>query len=113
MTSYDPDSRSTTAALSRLEGVGIPVITFLNVSVRLLQRVLNTFVPNVYIYADTKSLLNAWSSPGASSDLPPTWNNLLLIIHHLNLHDLALKMETYLSGATKEYTPIARKGEEI
>ena len=61
VTSYDPESWFTTSALSRMEGVGIPV-----------------------------------------NDFKPTWQNVLLIVRHLKLDDLAQKMESYLSGVTDQ-----------
>ena len=100
VTSYDPDSRFTTSALSRLEGVGIPVMTSLNTNIQLLRPVLSTSVPNAYTFNDTTSLLNTWLSSHVSNCLPPTWKSLLLIIRLLNLDDLAQQIETYLSETT-------------
>ena len=108
VTSCDPDSQFTTLALSRLKGVGIPVMTSLNANIQLLQQVLVTFVPDTYIYTDTKSLLQVWLSYGVSCRLPPTWKNLFLIIRLLNLNDLVQRMESYLSGATDREEQLRR-----
>ena len=43
----------------------------------------------------------------------PTWNNLLHILRVLKLDDLAQQIESYLSGATENLSPIRRTdGEE-
>ena len=102
VTSYDPDSHFTMSALSQLEGVGIPVITSLNTNVYRFQQVLSVFVPYLSAFYNASSLLNAWLSSGVLSRLPPTWKSLLLIIHLLNLDELAQKMEIYLSGSIEE-----------
>ena len=101
VTSYDPDSQFTLSALFQLEGVGIPVMTVLNNNIQFVQKVLSTFVPNVFAYTYATSLFNTWLSYHWFSSLRPTWRNLLLIIRLLNLDDLAKRMEIYLSaGAT-------------
>ena len=106
---YDPDSQFTMSALSRLNDVGIPVLTFLNTKIQLLQQILSAPVPDAYIYTQSASLLNAWLSSGMLSRLPSSWRNLLLIIRLLNLDELAQRMETYLS--TGVIIPIkAREG---
>ena len=66
VTSYDPNSCFTTSALSRMEGVGIPV-----------------------------------------HDFKLTWQNILLVVRHLKLDNLAQKMESYLSGVTDQALPHA------
>ena len=102
---YDPDSQFTISALSRLEDVGIPVITSLNTKIQILHRVLSLFVPNVTIFTnfkDTITLFDTWLHSNLLSDLPPTWKYLLLIIRLLNLDELAQRMETFLSGATDQ-----------
>lgn len=96
VTSYDPDSHFSMSGLSRLEGIGIPITFSLDTDIQFLQHIFNTLVPNAHTYTHTSSLLNAWLSYGVSSHLPPTWKNLLLIIHLLNLD---VRIETYLSGA--------------
>ena len=109
MTSYDPDSQFTMSCLSRLESIGIPVITSLsNIKIELLQQFFSIVVPNAHVYTHPTSLLNAWLSRDVSSHTS-TWKNLLMIIRLLNLDDLAQRMETYLSEAKKEYS----KGEKI
>lgn len=103
MTPYDPDSLFTMSALSRLECIGIPVMTSLsNIKIQLLQDMLSIIIPNAYVYTHPTSLLNAWLSCDVSSHTS-TWKSLLLIIRLLNLDDLAQRMETYLSEAKKEY----------
>ena len=100
MTSYDPDSQFTTSALSRLEDVGIPVMTSLNNNAYFFRQTLSILFPHL---SDATSLLNAWSSSGILSHFHPTWKNLVLIIHLLNLDKVAHRMETYLSeGADRE-----------
>lgn len=96
VTSYDPNSHFTMSGLSQLEGIGIPVTFSLDTDIQLLQHIFNTLIPNAHTYTQTSSLLNAWLSYGMSSHLPPTWKNLLLVIHLLNLD---VRIETYLSGA--------------
>ena len=100
--SYDPDSQFTMSALSRLEDVGIPVMTSLFVNTYLFRQVLSVIIPYLSVFYDTPLLLNAWISYGMSSSLPPTWKNLLLIIRLLNLGELAQQVETYLSGSIEE-----------
>ena len=101
VTFYDPDSQFTMSALYRLVGVGITVIASLNSSSIFFQQVLSVFIPHLSAFHDASSLLNAWVLSDVVHRLPPTWRNLFLIVRLLNLHELAQRMETYLSaGAT-------------
>ena len=104
VTSYNQDSQFTTSALSRLEGVGIPVMTSLNNSVNFFQQILGVLRSISYpsAFPNASSVLNAWSLSGIPSRRLPTWKNLLLIIRLLNLDDLAQRIETYLSGMTDQ-----------
>ena len=116
MTSYDPDSLFTMSALSRLEGVGIPIMISLNSNIQLLQQVLSTFVPNADTIDDAASLLYACFFESVLKHLrfSPTWKNLLLIIRFLNLDELAEQMETYFGGVMEEYSPVrAKEGDKI
>lgn len=99
VTPYDPDNQFTISALSRLDDVGIPVITSLNTTFQPLQQTLSTYIPNAHIHTHPTSLLDAWLSYSdcVFSCPTPTWKNLLLIIHNLNLHVLYQQVETYLS----------------
>ena len=91
------------SALSRLEGVGIPVLASLNANTSFFQQVLSVFAPHLSAaFHDASSLLDAWLSSGVLCYLPPTWKSLLLIIRFLNLDELAQWMETYLSGSIEE-----------
>ena len=103
-TSYDPDSQFTASALSRLEGLGIPVITSLNMNTQRLRDVLGTFI-NVRSSNDT-AVLNAWLVHG-SSCLLPTWRNLLKIIRLLKLDELAQQINTYLMDREEQHSALA------
>lgn len=103
VTAYDPDSQFTISALSRLEDVGIPILTVLNTNIQVLQQVLSTFVENVYMYTHPTSLLTAWlSCDDISSHCSATWTNLLLVVCRLNLDEIAGQIKTYLSRAIKQ-----------
>ena len=104
VTSYNPDSQFTTSALSRLEDVGIPVMTALNNSVNFFRQILGVLRSISYpsAFPNATSVLSAWLFSGMFSRLLPTWKNLLLIIRLLNLDDLAQRIETYLSGVTDQ-----------
>ena len=88
-------------ALTRLEEGGFPVLSSLNIDIRSFRHFLG--LPELTIHAlDSLALiLNSWLS--GFSNVPPTWNNLLLVIRQLNLDNLAQPTETYLSvGTVKE-----------
>ena len=103
------------SALSRLDGVGIPVMVALNSNIELLQQVLSAFVPNAHTIDDAASLLYAcfFENILGHLRLSPVWKNFLLVIRLLNLDDLAEQIETYFS-AVPDYSSIrAKKGEKI
>ena len=102
MTPFDPESSFTLRALSLLESAaGIPVMTTLSDYTRRIQNILGL---SLTINLDLNGVLNYWISN--IQWLPPSWRNLLQIIHLLHQDELAQRMETYLStGATEKLSP--------
>ena len=47
---------------------------------------------------DANSALIKWLNSSNKSDIKPTWRNLLLILHLVNLDKLAEEIETHLGG---------------
>ena len=96
--------------MSLLEvAAGIPVMTTLTDYTRRIQIFLGLAQDT---NLDLNRLLNYWIS--SVQWLRPSWRNLLLIIRHLNLDELAQRMETYLSiGATEELSPTRGKQGEL
>ena len=98
---YDPDSRFTMEALSRLEANGIPVLSSQNINMRSFRHFLGLSEMTIHALDSLASILNTWLS--GFSNVPPTWNNLFLVIHQLNVSNLVQQIETYLSvGTVKE-----------
>jgi hypothetical protein len=95
---YDPDGLFTISALCKLEDIDVPVITSLNTNFQALQ----LHIQSAHACTDPISLLKAWLFHGVSSYLSPSWKNLLQIIRDLNLEELAKRMETHLSGGTRQ-----------
>ena len=92
------------SALSRLEGVGIQVVTSLaKVHTELIRAVgitLNETVRHQLPSDRAKAVevvINQWESPGKSC-LPPTWTSLFGILKKLELKELCVQIEDYLSG---------------
>ena len=93
-------------ALSLLEpAADIAVMRTLSDNIEHIQEELHIHV----FPPDLDVLLKNWLSYPAAGSKPPTWKNLLIIIRQLNLVDLAQRMESYLSGAMKEISPIKGK----
>ena len=87
-------------ALSRLEGVGIQVVTSLaKVHTELIQAAGITLEHR--LVSDpaeaVEIVINQWESPGKSR-LPPTWTSLFGILKKLELKELSVQIEDYLSG---------------
>ena len=80
-----------------MDKVGIPVMDYLNSYTLVIQSKLGISQwPNYSL----KTLLDMWVEGHGS--LPPTWKNLLSLIHQLHLDDLAQQIESYLSGTKVE-----------
>ena len=91
------------SALSLLESAaGIPVMRTLRNYTQRIEGILGLVE---FRHTDLNTLLKYWISN--VGQVPLTWKSLLLIIRLLNLDDLAHRMETYLSGATEELSPIS------
>ena len=87
-------------ALSRLEGVGIQVVTSLaKVHTELIQAAGITLEHR--LVSDPahaiEIVIRKWESPG-KSHLPPTWTSLFGILKKLELKELSVQIEDYLSG---------------
>ena len=100
------------SALSRLEGVGIQVVTSLakvnteltkaagiNLSWTDLRQLLSDPVKSVEI------VISQWKSPGKSR-LPPTWTSLFDVLKKLELNELSVQIEDYLSGEWRFHTKV-------
>ena len=88
------------SALSRLEGVGIQVVTSLaKVYTKLIQAAGITLEHR--LVSDpaqaVEIVISQWKSPGKSR-LPPTWTSLFGILKILELKELSVQIEDYLSG---------------
>ena len=92
------------SALSRLEGVGIQVVTSLakvntelvkaagiNLSWTDLRQLLSDNAKSV------KIVISQWKSPGKSR-LSPTWTSLFDVLKKLKLKELSEQIEDYLTG---------------
>ena len=110
MTPFDPKSPFTLRAVSLLESAaGIPVMTTLSDYTRHIQNILGLTITTDL---DVNGLLDYWISGVVW--LPPSWQNLLLIVRRLHQDELAKRMETYLSaGATEELSPTRGKQGEL
>ena len=105
VTPFNPESPFNKRALSLLEpAAGIPVMSTLSDYTRHIQNILGPMTSSIL---DLNPLINYWISD--ILHIPPTWKNVLLIIRLLNLDDLAQRMESYLSGAMKEISPVRGK----
>ena len=99
-TPYDPNNYFTMRALSHMEKVGISVMKCLNGCTQLLEQLLG---PLLGTSNNATSLLHQWSTNTQLDQcLPPTWKNLLQIIHLLGLDNLGQKIEKYLKREPKE-----------
>ena len=102
--SFNPDSFFDMKALNFLEKAGIPVMSTYT---QYIQNILG--LPMTH---DQESDLINYCIRSVWQ-VSPTWNNLLHILRVLKLDDLAQKIESYLSGATENLSPIRRTdGEE-
>ena len=111
VTPYDPNSRFTTEALSRLTERGIPVLRFLSINIKSFRHLLGFSEPVIYTHYNLALVLNSWMR--GFSNVPPTWRNLLLVIRQLNLDSLGQLTETYLSGRIVKEPTITRESEVI
>ena len=111
MTPFDPESSFTLRAVSLLESAAdIPVMTTLSDYTETIEKELhiNVFPP------DLNTLLRTWLGYPAAGSMPPSWRNLLDIIHLLHQDELAQRIETCLSaGATEELSPTREKQGEL
>ena len=100
MTPFNPENQFSMGALSRLEGVGIPVVTSLaKVHTELIQAAGIT-LEHQHVSDSAQAVeivIRKWESPGKSR-LPPTWTSLFSILKKLELKELSMQIEDYLSG---------------
>ena len=87
-------------ALSKLEGVGIQVVTSLaKVHTELIQAAGITLEHR--LVSDpaqaVEVVISQWESPGKSRH-PPTWASLFHVLKKLELNELSVQIEDYLSG---------------
>lgn len=89
MTSYDPDSLFSKLALSKLEGVGINILTTLNT----VHKELVTAGANDDEFFDM--VINHWNSGKARR--PLTWRSLLDMLRtELRMEDMSMQIENFL-----------------
>ena len=84
-------------ALTVMEGAGIPLMSYLSDYIWDIQQALHI---TSFSDVNLNTLLDSWL--GQFVGIRPTWNNLLMLIRHLRLDDLAQQIETYLSRRTME-----------
>ena len=88
------------SALSRLEGVGIQVVTSLaKVHTELIKAVGITVNKTVWRQcvsdcAKAEVVISQWESPGKSR----TWTSLFDVLKKLELNELSVQIEDYLTG---------------
>ena len=82
----------TSYALHSLERRGVQLRREISSKNRDFQAVLRLKQP------DANSALIKWLNSSNKSDIKPTWRNLLLILHLVNLDKLAEEIETHLGG---------------
>ena len=110
MTHFNPETSFNMRALFLLEAAGIPVMRTLSDYTQQIKKEVHIHV----FPPDLNSLLETWLGYPAAGSIPPTWRNLLQTIRLLDLDELAQRMETYLSGAMEEHSPVSEiEGEEI
>ena len=93
MSVYDPDSRFSKGALSRLEAAGIPVLTS-------LKKVDKKNLAAAFRVQNTGDVLENWASAGnilSTRDRCPTWRTLYEVLSELDLEELSQEIEDYLS----------------
>ena len=96
---FIPESSFDMRAVSLLEAAaGIPVMRTLNNHARHIHTFLGL---TQFLNLDLNGVLNYWIS-NVQHQVPPSWKNLLQIIHLLDLDELAQRMETYLSARAVE-----------
>ena len=96
------------SALSRLEGVGIQVVTSLaKVHTELIQAAGITLEHR--LVSDpaqaVEIVISQWESPGKSR-LSPTWMSLFDVLKKLELNELSVQIEDYLSGEWRFHTKV-------
>ena len=98
---YNPDSRFSMSALTRLEDTGLQIFTSLNRSRTELKNILGMdtlwCVQNHWNCILGSDVIEEWVS-GRLSRHSPTWMTLLNILRKLNLVELSQQIEDYLSG---------------
>ena len=102
MSPYDPDSRFTMSSLTRLEEVGIKVVTALRDNIEYLKRKLG--LPAAY---SISSMVEQWEDDVLSSqEAPPpmTWRSLLHILSQgMNLKELSQQIGDYFQHGGELY----------
>ena len=89
-----------------LEDAGIPLMSSLDNYTQQIQSLIGVS----YVF-DLNSLFSWWEMGMGS--LPPTWKNLLQVVHQVNLNDLANQVETYLGRTTSEHQPETGEGKTV
>ncbi len=99
-TQYDPDTPFTMPSLSKLERAGMNIVTLLSRNIsRLASCVLDENVNQQLIQQEDEPLerlIALWKS--GRSNRSATWRALLETLLELNLVELSLRIEEYLSG---------------
>ena len=100
------------SALSRLEGVGIQVVTSLaKVHTELIKAVGITLDETVrrQLASDrakaVEIVISQWESPGKSRH-PPTWTSLFNVLKKLEMNELSVQIEDYLTGEWRFHTKV-------
>ena len=107
------------SALSRLEGVGIHVVTSLaKVRTELIraagftldEAVWRQLVSNPANPAKAvEFVIRQWESPGKSRH-PPTWTSLFDVLKEFKLKGLSVQIEDYLTGEWRFHTKVYTYG---
>ena len=89
---FDLEGRMTPYSLYNVERRGVQLRREISSKNRDFQAVLRLKQP------DANSALFKWLNSSNKSDIKPTWRNLFLILHLVNLDKLAEEIETHLGG---------------
>ena len=92
MAAFKLENQFDMKALTLLEGAGIPLMSSLGDYIWDIQQALHI---TSFSDVNLNTLLDSWL--GQFVGIRPTWNNLLMLIRHLHLDDLAHQIDTYLS----------------
>ena len=100
---YSPDMQFGMSSLSRLEGMGIHIISPLaqnSSEVVSIAHIPDALADGLTEIASVELIVGQWGS-GNEQSLPRTWKSLLHILNQLKLSGLAQEIQDYMDGEEK------------